>query len=123
MVDHPVVAPPSPPGLHARPGPKEVWKCQHYARAVSAMRPRATGEPLPGLEGVKVTLVLPCLNEELAVGSCVARAFKVFEESHLEGYVLVVDNGSSDGSVEVARKAGARVVRQVEPGYGAALRS
>lgn len=70
-----------------------------------------------------VSLVLPCLNEELAIGECVRQALEVFETSGLDGSVLVVDNGSVDGSVEVARAAGAQVVHQSEPGYGAALRT
>jgi hypothetical protein len=73
--------------------------------------------------GVEVTVVLPCLNEELAVGSCVTSAIEVMRVAGLNGSVLVVDNGSSDNSVNVAIEAGARVVFQPEPGYGAALRS
>ena len=70
-----------------------------------------------------VTLVLPCLNEEEGVGRCVRRARQVFERSGLDGHVLVVDNGSQDGSIAAAKAAGARVIRQAERGYGAALRS
>lgn len=70
-----------------------------------------------------VTLVLPCLNEEMAIGGCIKEALEVFDEAGLDGCVLVVDNGSGDRSVEVAREAGADVVLQSEPGYGAALRS
>jgi glycosyltransferase involved in cell wall biosynthesis len=70
-----------------------------------------------------VSLVLPCLNEEQAIGTCVTQALKVFAAAGIDGQVLVVDNGSVDNSVEVAKDAGARVVNQPEPGYGAALRS
>ncbi len=80
----------------------------------------ATPNPLLGAD---VTLVMPCLNEELAVGACVKRAICVMREAGLDGSVLVVDNGSTDNSVEVAIAAGAHVVFQPEPGYGAALRS
>jgi glycosyltransferase involved in cell wall biosynthesis len=87
----------------------------------------ASLEPAPAssrsLEGVKVTLVLPCLNEEAGVGACVSAALRVFSDAGLQGTVLVVDNGSTDDSVRVALDAGARVFRQEEPGYGAALRS
>lgn len=70
-----------------------------------------------------VSLVLPCLNEEQAIGICVTEALKVFAAAGIDGQVLVVDNGSVDRSVEASREAGARVVNQPEPGYGAALRS
>jgi len=80
-------------------------------------------EPENLLLGAEVTVVLPCLNEELAVGSCVARAIAVMRLAGLNGSVLVVDNGSNDNSVQVAREAGAHVIFQPEPGYGAALRS
>ena len=75
------------------------------------------------LRGVGVTLVMPCLNEELAIGICVQRAFDVMKKFELDGSVLVVDNGSTDRSVEIAHEHGARVVYQPEQGYGAALRS
>ena len=52
-----------------------------------------------------------------------SRALAVFKDAEYDGHVLVIDNGSSDGSVAVARAAGARVLHQEEPGYGAALRS
>jgi len=70
-----------------------------------------------------VTLVLPCLNEEMAIEGCVKEALRAFDEAGLNGVVLVVDNGSYDRSVEVAKAAGAEVISQPEPGYGAALRS
>jgi glycosyltransferase involved in cell wall biosynthesis len=87
---------------------------QPMADTVMANAPRCVGS---------VALVLPCLNEELAIGECVRQAIQVFEDAHLDGSVLVVDNGSVDRSVEVARAAGAHVVHQSEPGYGAALRT
>jgi hypothetical protein len=78
---------------------------------------------MASLHGVDVTLVLPCLNEELAIAQCVQHAREVMELAGLAGTVLVVDNGSTDRSVEIALAAGAHVVHQPEPGYGAALRS
>ena len=76
--------------------------------------PRETGS---------VSLVLPCLNEELAIGQCVRQALEVFRVAGIDGEVVVVDNGSADRSVDVAKEAGAHVVHQSEPGYGAALRT
>ncbi len=79
---------------------------------------------MPAVPGAaSVTLVLPCLNEELAIGQCVRDALAAFSAGGIEGYVLVVDNGSVDRSVEVARSAGAIVAHQSERGYGATLRS
>jgi glycosyltransferase involved in cell wall biosynthesis len=71
----------------------------------------------------RVTVLMPCLNEEWAVGGCVSRALEALRAAKLDGEVLVIDNGSTDGSIAAARNAGARVLRQSEPGYGAALRS
>jgi hypothetical protein len=70
-----------------------------------------------------VTLVLPCLNEALAVASCVEQAQTALLEADLPGEVIVVDNGSSDGSAEIARSAGARVIEEHRQGYGRALRT
>ena len=70
-----------------------------------------------------VTLVLPCLNEEKGVGVCVRTALDVFRDADINGEVIVVDNGSKDRSIEVAKEAGARVLSQTQPGYGAALRT
>lgn len=67
-----------------------------------------------------VSVVLPCLNEEDAVGPTVAEAYRGLARAGYPGEVIVVDNGSTDGSVERARAAGARVVHEPRRGYGAA---
>ena len=64
---------------------------------------------------------MPCLNEEDSVAECVRKALEGMERSRLRGEVIVVDNGSSDRSAELATAAGARVVHQAERGYGRAL--
>ncbi len=69
-----------------------------------------------------VSIVLPCLNEEASVGLCVTEAHEALAGAGLTGEVVVVDNGSTDASAEVARTAGARVVAEAVPGYGAAIR-
>ena len=69
-----------------------------------------------------ISIVMPCLNEALTVETCVRKALGWLERSGSAGEVLVVDNGSSDGSPELARRAGARVVAESRRGYGAALR-
>lgn len=70
-----------------------------------------------------VTVVLPCLNEAAGVGATVADAFRGLVAAGLPGEVLVVDNGSTDGSRARAAAAGARVVGEPARGYGAALRT
>jgi Glycosyl transferase family 2 len=69
-----------------------------------------------------VSIVLPTLNEEESVGLCVTEAFEALADAGLTGEVVVVDNGCTDRSAEVARNAGARVVEEPVPGYGAAIR-
>jgi glycosyltransferase involved in cell wall biosynthesis len=68
-----------------------------------------------------VSVVFPCLDEVEAVGRCVRRAREAMADAGLTGEVLVVDNGSSDGSREAAAATGARVLLERRRGYGAAL--
>src|SRR2546423_1319893 len=70
---------------------------------------------------LELTVLMPCLNEAETVAACVRKARGFLERTGIEGEVLVADNGSSDGSPEVARDAGARVVRIAQKGYGSAL--
>ena len=67
-----------------------------------------------------VSIVMPCLNEEETVAVCVEKARGWLERSGIPGEVLVVDNGSTDRSVELAAAAGARVVHERRRGYGQA---
>ena len=69
---------------------------------------------------VRVSVVIPCLDEAETIAECVSTARAVLEENGLEGEVLVVDNGSSDGSGDLARAAGAVVVEERRRGYGSA---
>jgi Glycosyl transferase family 2 len=70
---------------------------------------------------VELTILMPCLNEAETVATCVRKARGFLERTGINGEVLVADNGSSDGSQELAREAGARVVSVAKKGYGSAL--
>src|SRR5438132_3595016 len=92
---------------------------------MSRMTPTADVEttgPAP-MPAETVSVVLPCLDEEGSVGDCVREALETMARAGIDGEVVVVDNGSSDGSVEVAEKAGARVIIEPVKGYGSALRA
>ena len=70
---------------------------------------------------IEVSIVMPCLNEHETVGTCVTKAFDALRRSGISGEVIVADNGSTDGSIEIARSLGARVVSVTAAGYGSAL--
>jgi len=72
---------------------------------------------------VELTVLMPCLNEARTVASCVMAARRFLVASGVAGEVLVADNGSTDGSQDLARRAGARVIDVPRRGYGAALRA
>jgi glycosyltransferase involved in cell wall biosynthesis len=72
------------------------------------------------LEAIRLTVVLPCLNEEGAVGAVIDEAWRGIESTGLPGEVLVVDNGSTDRSASVALEHGARVIQEPARGYGSA---
>jgi glycosyltransferase involved in cell wall biosynthesis len=70
---------------------------------------------------VEVSLVIPCLNEADTIETCILKAQRAFGENSVNGEIIVADNGSQDGSVEIAEGLGARVVHVREKGYGNAL--
>ncbi len=84
--------------------------------AISALSERRLAAP----ETLAVSVVIPCLNEAESIAQCVAIARRVLEENGLDGEVVVVDNGSDDGSGALARMAGARVIDEPRRGYGSA---
>ena len=69
----------------------------------------------------ELTIVIPCLNEAETLSRCVEEARRYFRAYDVNGEVIVADNGSTDGSPEIAERAGARVVHVSDKGYGAAL--
>jgi glycosyltransferase involved in cell wall biosynthesis len=72
-------------------------------------------------DGCVVTIVMPCLNEAESLEPCIRKAQQAIADMGIEGEVLIADNGSTDGSVELAESLGARVEHVEAKGYGAAL--
>ncbi len=89
-------------------------------RTATRATPRPDANPA---EAIEVSVVIPCLNEANSLGFCIEKARKSFETSGIRGEVVVADNGSTDGSLEVAEQCGARVIRVSARGYGNALRA
>jgi glycosyltransferase involved in cell wall biosynthesis len=71
---------------------------------------------------VDLSIVMPCLNEAETLAVCIEKALKGLRSAGISGEVIVADNGSTDGSVGIAEKNGARVVHVTAKGYGNALR-
>lgn len=69
----------------------------------------------------RVSVLMPCLNEEKTVGNCVEKAGEFLSRNAMTGEVLVVDNAGTDASARLAKEAGARVVSAPVRGYGSAL--
>jgi hypothetical protein len=80
----------------------------------------AVDTPAPG-DACLVTIVMPCLNEAESLEPCIRKAQMAIADLGVEGEVLIADNGSTDGSVELAESLGARVVHVERKGYGSAL--
>lgn len=78
------------------------------------------GAPVSADE-VELSIVMPCLNERETIAACIDAARSFIDRTGIAAEIVVADNGSSDGSVALAEKSGARVVAVAERGYGAAL--
>ncbi len=72
-------------------------------------------------EFIELSVVMPCLNEAETLESCIRKAQRALLEASIAGEIIVADNGSSDGSIEIAERLGAQVVRVRDKGYGNAL--
>lgn len=88
-------------------------------------QPATQGAPLSlnTSEDIQLSVVMPCLNESATVGTCVSKALETMRRSGIRGEVVVADNGSTDGSPQIALDHGARVIKVETRGYGSALRA
>lgn len=71
---------------------------------------------------MELTILMPCLNERQTLGLCIQQAQKFIKDNKLSAEILIADNGSTDGSQQLAQDLGARVVYVLFKGYGNALR-
>lgn len=70
---------------------------------------------------VELSIVMPCLNEADTLEICIEKAQRALREHHIDGEIIIADNGSTDGSQEIATRLGARLVPVMARGYGNAL--
>ncbi len=87
----------------------------------SNLQTQPVAVPLTQTEPLELSVVMPCLNEAETLEACIRKAQRALREGNIAGEIIVADNGSSDGSMEIAERLGARVVRVKERGYGNAL--
>jgi len=72
---------------------------------------------------IEVSVIIPCLNEEETIGLCIRKASECFKKNNICGEIIVVDNGSTDSSIEKAKSEGAHIIFEKNRGYGSALRT
>jgi len=90
--------------------------------SISTARGLHLGSIEPSKNPIELSVVMPCLNEAETVGICVRKAWAALREAGISGEVIVADNGSTDGSAEIAVVEGARVIHVANKGNGNALR-
>jgi glycosyltransferase involved in cell wall biosynthesis len=77
--------------------------------------------PVKQAETIELSVVMPCLNEAETLETCIRKAQQAMREANIAGEIVIADNGSSDGSIEIAGRLGARVAHVKSRGYGNAL--
>lgn len=97
----------------AHPTPSRVTPIPGW----STFRPPAP----PGQSEIELSVVMPCLNESETLATCIELAQRAMNEHGINGEIIVADNGSTDGSLEIAERLGVRVVPVSRKGYGSAL--
>jgi glycosyltransferase involved in cell wall biosynthesis len=88
---------------------------------IAAIQPARQAPLEPAADALELTILMPCLNEAETLAACIQKAQRFLKGAGIAGEVLVADNGSTDGSRQIANAMGARVVPVARKGYGAAL--
>ena len=73
-------------------------------------------------DNIELSILIPCLNEVETLGICIGKAKRYLKENNISGEILISDNGSSDGSIELCKKENVRIVHAEQKGYGEALK-
>lgn len=73
------------------------------------------------MEQIKLTILIPALNEEETIGICIEKVKKFINQNNIESEILIANNNSTDKTEEIAKKIGARVINVLTKGYGASL--
>jgi glycosyltransferase involved in cell wall biosynthesis len=97
-------------------------RAEHWQRHALMDILEMIAEDCEAVEALELTILLPCLNEAETIEICVDKAMSYLTRSGVRGEVLVADNGSTDGSQQLATARGARLVPVRDRGYGSALR-
>ncbi len=123
---------PSPSTGHAIGAPIVPPAAEQHRPATSGSPANAVQQSLDRLDqlvksasderAIELSVVMPCLNEADTLATCIDKCNQVFQAEGLAAEVIIADNGSTDGSIEIAQQYGARVVHVKEKGYGNALR-
>ena len=66
----------------------------------------------------KVSVLMPCLNEENGVGICIKKIQEVFKKENIDGEIIVIDNGSTDKTIDIVKSFGVKVIHELRRGYG-----
>ena len=82
------------------------------------IRQTATIDSMPN---VTISVVIPCLNEADTLGTCIDKSLYALRQESIDGEIIIADNGSTDGSLEIAKQAGVSVIHVPAQGYGNAL--
>ncbi len=95
---------------------------QNYKSAADAeAQRRSEAESYTPDAAPEVSVVIPCLNEADTLATCIEKAMRAFRNHNIRGEIIIADNGSTDGSQEIALQMGARLVHVQAKGYGNAL--